>query len=46
MKKNDWQFSIGFYPGVLLGFRSYEEQNKTNHVMYFPFVDLCLTKWV
>ena len=38
-----WEFSIGFYPGILLGFRSYTEQNKNNHVMYLPFVDFCLT---
>ena len=38
-----WEFSVGFYPGVLFGFRSYTEQNKNNHVMYLPFVDFCLT---
>jgi uncharacterized membrane protein len=39
----NWEFSMGFYPGVLLGFRSYTERNKNNHVMYLPFVDFCLT---
>ena len=39
----NWEFSVGFYPGVLLGFRSYTERNKNNHVMYLPFVDFCLT---
>ena len=39
----NWEFSIGFYPGILLGFRSYTERNKQNHVMYLPFVDFCLT---
>ena len=39
----NWEFSVGFYPGVLLGFRSYAERNKNNHVMYLPFVDFCLT---
>ena len=39
----DWEFSVGFYPGVLLGMRSYTERNKNNHVMYLPFVDFCLT---
>ena len=39
----NWEFSVGFYPGVLLGFRSYTEKNKNNHVMYLPFVDFCLT---
>ena len=39
----NWEFSVGFHPGMLLGFRSYTERNKNNHVMYLPFVDFCLT---
>ena len=39
----NWEFSVGCYPGMLLGFRSYTERNKNNHVMYLPFVDFCLT---
>ena len=39
----DWEFSVGFYPGILLGFRCYTERNKNNHVMYVPFMDFCLT---
>ena len=39
----NWEFSIGFYPGILLGFRSYAEQKQNNHVMYIPFMDFCLT---
>ena len=38
-----WEFSMGFYPGVLLGLRTYKERNKDNHVVYLPFVDFCLT---
>ena len=30
----DWELSFGFYPGILLGFRTYKETNKTNHVLY------------
>ena len=41
----DWEFSIGFYPGILIGFRSYQEGTKSNHVVYIPFVDLCFTVW-
>jgi len=41
----DWEFSLGFYPGILIGFRSYKEKSKTNHVLYFPFIDLCITIW-
>ena len=40
-----WEFSIGFYPGVLFGLRTYRERNKNNHVVYLPFVDFCLTTY-
>jgi len=39
----NWEFSVGFYPGVLFGIRTYTERNKQNHVMYLPLVDFCLT---
>lgn len=38
-----WEISVGFYPGILLGFRSYEQEGRNNHVLYFPFLDVCLT---
>ena len=41
----DWEFSIGFYPGVPLGMRTYREQKRNNHVIYLPFVDFCLTTY-
>jgi hypothetical protein len=37
-----WALSLGFYPGVLFGFRTYEEPNFTTHVFYIPFIDLAL----
>ena len=40
---NDWELSFGTYPGFLIGIRSYTEQYRTNHVLYLPFVDICLT---
>ena len=43
MKNKNCELSFGFYPGILIGFRSYEEENKTNHVLYVPFVDVCFT---
>ena len=45
MKKSKptWELSFGFYPGILVGFRSYEEKKKTNHVLYLPFMDACIT---
>ena len=38
----DWELSFGFYPGLLIGFRTYNEEGKNNHVLYIPFVDVCL----
>jgi|TARA_Y100000310_G_scaffold179132_1_gene179108 hypothetical protein len=42
----NWELSIGFYPGIVIGLRSYgvlEEKNRVDHVLYLPLVDLCLT---
>jgi len=39
----NWEFSVGFYPGILFGMRTYTERNKQNHVVYLPLVDFCLT---
>ena len=33
-RKDKWELSFGFYPGIVVGFRSYEEKKKTNHVFY------------
>jgi len=41
-----FELSIGFYPGLLIGMRSYAvpgEKNRVDHVLYLPLVDLCLT---
>ena len=38
-----WELSFGLYPGVLLGVRSYPENDFVEHVLYLPFVELCLT---
>tara|TARA_R100000458_G_C8085810_1_gene118606 strand:+ start:160 stop:342 length:183 start_codon:yes stop_codon:yes gene_type:complete len=49
MKKNEikdnWSLSIGFYPGILLGMRTYEEPKQTVHVIYLPFVDFAFTSY-
>jgi hypothetical protein len=46
MKENPnesaWSISIGFYPGVLIGMRTYPEQDHTTHVFYLPFIDLAI----
>ena len=38
-----WTLSLGFYPGILFGFRSYIDDEIDNHVLYIPFIDACLT---
>ena len=37
-----WTLELGFYPGLLIGFRSYEDEEKDIHVLYIPFIDLAL----
>ena len=43
MKVSGWELSIGTYQGICFGIRSYPEKTKTDHVLYIPFLDLCLT---
>ena len=38
-----WSIEIGFYPGVLLGIRTYYEEEQTTHVLYIPFMDVAVT---
>jgi hypothetical protein len=38
MEDNDiksWSLSLGLYPGILFGFRSYEEKEFTTHVFIY-----------
>jgi len=37
-----WMISLGFYPGVLIGMRSYYNDDMTSHVLYIPFFDIAL----
>ena len=39
-EKWNWSLSIGFYPGILFGARTYEEQDRLTYVFYLPFVDI------
>ncbi len=39
----EWEVSIGFYPGILLGLRTYINKNALSHVFYLPLIDLCIT---
>ena len=38
-----WELSLGLYPGIVVGLRSYINETTTDHVLYMPFVELCLT---
>ena len=38
----NWELSLGFYPGFLLGIRTYHSKNKVSHVFYLPLIDLCI----
>lgn len=39
----DWDLSFGFYPGILIGFRTYNVVEVSKHVLYMPLIDICLT---
>ena len=39
----NWTLTIGLYPGILIGFRSYNEEDYSTHVVYLTFVDFALT---
>ena len=39
----EWELSVGFYPGIIIGFRTYQQDDRNNHVLYLPFIDICLT---
>jgi hypothetical protein len=41
-ENKNWSLSIGFYPGILIGARSYNEDQQDTHVFYLPFVDIAL----
>lgn len=45
IEKNEptaWEFSVGLYPGILFGIRTYEYSDSKLHVLYIPFIDLAL----
>ncbi len=37
-----WAITLGFYPGFLIGARSYHAEDMTSHVLYLPFFDIAL----
>ena len=42
MNVPNWSLSIGLYHGIVVGIRSYPEKDYVQHVLYLPFVDICL----
>lgn len=38
----EWELSLGFYNGILIGIRTYEQPDGNTHVFYLPFVDVAL----
>ena len=38
----DWSISLGTYPGILFGARTYEGPTHKQHVFYLPFVDVAI----
>lgn len=38
----EWELSLGVYPGVLFGIRTYEYEDSKLHVLYVPFIDIAL----
>ena len=38
-----WELSLGLYPGLLVGIRSYPEKTFTEHVLYLPLLEFVLT---
>jgi len=39
-KMKAYRVSIGLYPGVLIGIRTYEQEDVVQHVLYLPFIDI------
>lgn len=37
-----WAFSVGLYPGILIGMRTYDFEDSTMHAFYIPFIDFIL----
>jgi len=38
----NWWLSVGLYPGIVIGIRSYDQPLTVIHVLYLPFIDIAL----
>ena len=43
-KKKDWSISLGTYPGLVIGMRSYHGETHHQHVIYLPFIDIAIER--
>jgi len=43
--KSAWSIEVGFYPGFLIGIRSYDMDDGRIHVLYLPFIDLAYKRY-
>jgi len=41
-ENSDWSISIGFYPGILIGMRTYYSEDYVQHVIYLPLIDIAI----
>jgi len=37
-----WTIQLGVYPGIVVGFRTYNNEESTIHVLYMPFFDVAV----
>ncbi len=38
----DWSVSLGMYPGLLIGMRTYYGDTHSQHVIYLPLIDIAI----
>jgi len=45
MELTRWELSFGLFNGILFGYRSYpnDDKSRVDHVLYMFFFDICLT---
>lgn len=41
-QEKGWTLTIGLYPGILFGIRTYHYTDSNLHVFYIPFIDFAL----
>jgi hypothetical protein len=40
--ERSWSITIGLYPGILFGYRAYEEVDFITYVIYLPLIDIAI----